>query len=58
MLKQSKNLSEVELIVSDEIDSDVNDTFGPFCEPVTTTEHFKIPVSLSHALLYPNYKKE
>ena len=30
ILKQNEQLSEVDLIVSDEIDSDIKDTFGPF----------------------------
>jgi hypothetical protein len=38
ILKQNEQLSEVEHIVSDEIDSDKKDTLGPFRAPETTTE--------------------
>ena len=38
ILKQNEQLSEVDLIVSDEINSDIKDTFGPFRQPDTFTE--------------------
>ena len=38
ILKQNEQLSEVDLIVSDEIDCDIKDTFGPFKNPDALTE--------------------
>ena len=38
VLRQTEQLSEVEIIGADEIDSDRKDTFGPFREPDTGTE--------------------
>jgi hypothetical protein len=51
VLKQNEQLSEVEPIVSDEIDSDKKDTFVPFREPDTTTEQMSNAEFLSHIVI-------
>jgi hypothetical protein len=52
ILKQNEQLSEVEHIVSDEIDSDKKDTFDPFREPDnTTTEHISDAEFLSRIVV-------
>jgi Reverse transcriptase (RNA-dependent DNA polymerase)/RNase H-like domain found in reverse transcriptase len=51
ILKQKEQLSEVELIVSDEIDSDKKDTFGPFREPDDTTEQMSDAEFLSRIVI-------
>ena len=51
ILKQKEQLSEVELIVSDEIDSDKKDTFGPFREPDNTTEQMSDAEFLSRIII-------
>jgi hypothetical protein len=51
ILKQNEQLSEVEHIVSDDIDSVKKDTFGPFREPDTTTEQISDAEFLSRTFI-------
>jgi hypothetical protein len=51
ILKQNEQLSEVEHIVSDEIDRDKKDTFGPFREPDTTIEQISDAEFLSRIVI-------
>jgi hypothetical protein len=51
ILKQNEQLSEVKYIVSNEIDSDKKDTFGPFREPDSTTEQILDAAFLSRIVI-------
>ena len=51
ILKQNEQLSEVDFIGYDEIDSDKKDTFGPFREPDTNTEQMSDADFLSRIVI-------
>ena len=56
ILRQNEQLSEVDLIVSDEINSDIKDTFGP----IPLLKYFQMQTFL-HKLfsrVQKNYKKK